>query len=226
MLFMSIIGAEGLGVPPIYLCFPSFPSMSAPRLPQKCHYCVKGPDLFNHGSPQHSQTHPFHSSVLWYSHPSIHSSNSPGRQSGGYTIRNNNVQGSCDQAVRQAGGLVLELWVALTGRDREEEEESKAVGCLLTYIYSTNVQGTSNRRGWHVKWHVPFYSLFHCLFSSLTYIHTKTITKICKPFKQNIFCSIKSKTSENTVQHTSLHPHKLTISLLRKGWQYVRMYEP
>lgn len=46
-------------------------------------------------------------------------------------MRNNSVLGSCDQAVRQAGGLVLELWVALIGREgEEEEEESKAVGCL------------------------------------------------------------------------------------------------
>lgn len=40
-------------------------------------------------------------------------------------MRNNSMLGSLDQAVRQAGGLVLELWVALTGRVREEERGTR-----------------------------------------------------------------------------------------------------
>lgn len=35
-------------------------------------------------------------------------------------MRNNSVLGSCDQAVRQAGGLVLELCVALIVKEREQ----------------------------------------------------------------------------------------------------------
>lgn len=51
-------------------------------------------------------------------------------------MRNNCVLGSCDQAVRQAGGLVLELWFVLIGREREEQEEgSKAVGCVFNIQY-------------------------------------------------------------------------------------------
>ncbi len=46
---------------------------------------------------------------------------------------NNSPLGSCDQAVRQAGGLVLELWVALKEWEREEEEKSKAVCCLYSF---------------------------------------------------------------------------------------------
>lgn len=57
----------------------------------------------------------------------------------------NSVLGSCDQAVRQAGGLVLELWGALIGREREEnEEDSKAVGCL----YNIHIQ---YQRTGHIK---------------------------------------------------------------------------
>ena len=46
-------------------------------------------------------------------------------------IRNNSVLP--DDAVRQAGGLVLELWVALIVREKEEEEESKVVGCFYNF---------------------------------------------------------------------------------------------
>lgn len=55
MLFMSIIGKQSF-------------STSTP----KCCYCVVGPDPFNDGSPQHSQRHSFHWSVLWNSHSSVH----------------------------------------------------------------------------------------------------------------------------------------------------------
>lgn len=55
MLFMSIIGKQSF-------------STSTPN----CCYCVEGPDPFNDGSPQHSQRHSFHWSVLWNSHSSVH----------------------------------------------------------------------------------------------------------------------------------------------------------
>lgn len=60
-------------------------------------------------------------------------------------MRNNSVLGSCDLAVRRAGGLVLELWVVLIGREEEEEEEeSKAVGCL--YNLHIQYQRTGHRK--------------------------------------------------------------------------------
>lgn len=55
MLFMSIIGKR------------SFSTST-----RNCCYCVVGPDPFNDGSPQHSQRHSFHWSVLWNSHSSVH----------------------------------------------------------------------------------------------------------------------------------------------------------
>lgn len=57
-------------------------------------------------------------------------------------MRNNSVLGSCDQAVRQAGGLVLELWVALIGREREGRRRARLWAAYTTYIYSANGQGT------------------------------------------------------------------------------------
>lgn len=50
-------------------------------------------------------------------------------------MRDNSVLGSCDQAVRHAGGLVLELRVALIGKEREEGSEP--VGFCL---YNVNIQ--------------------------------------------------------------------------------------
>lgn len=47
---------------------------------------------------------------------------------GGYAMRNNSTLGSCDQAVRQAGGLVLEPW-GCDDRQGKEGGGGKVQGC-------------------------------------------------------------------------------------------------
>lgn len=54
---------------------------------------------------------------------------------------NNTMLWSCDQAVRQAGGLVLELWVALIDRVREEGKVARLRAGNRAYIYSAYGQG-------------------------------------------------------------------------------------
>lgn len=89
-----------------------------------------------------------HSSQVFcdiFIHPFIHSFIQQYRQTEeSYTMRNNSVLGSCDQAVRRAGGLVLELRVALIGREGEEEEDSKAVRGL--YNLHIQYQKTGHRK--------------------------------------------------------------------------------
>lgn len=129
-------------------------SPPSPRLPQKCHHCVKGPDPFNHSPPppKHSQTRPFRSGVLWYTHPSIHSfihffplTVQADGWVGVGAIRNNNAQGSCDR--QTADGLALELYVWVTGGTRTAEEEE-----------SCGLRGRQHCWGRHVQWHQPLHS--------------------------------------------------------------------
>lgn len=60
-------------------------------------------------------------------------------------MRNNSVLGSCDQAVRQAGGLVLELWGCTDrqgmGGGGGGREQGRGLLIQLTYD-STNRQST------------------------------------------------------------------------------------
>ena len=58
-------------------------------------------------------------------------------------MRNNSVLGSCDQAVRQAGGLVLELWDCTDRQGKGGGGKEQGHGLLIQLTYdSTNRQST------------------------------------------------------------------------------------